>query len=194
MNTTTAIQPPPCPMRPGRSLGEIRNNWTLPGWGWQVKVNEERAIFRHFDSTLWNRHGQPFDTYKTAHFRAALEGMASFAGGDRDLVDLGLVGLRDKSAFGEARGAVIVYDLPSSLPWRERYRILSDLVPPIDLIAGEQMLPGMIYRLPEEYHAGQLFERTAGVAGLEGVVGRNLESPYIYAETAQMAKAKWSGK
>ncbi len=194
MITTTTPQAPPCPMRPGQSLGELRPTFVMPGWGWQVKLNEERAFYRHFDATLWNRHREQFDRYKAAHFEEALESLSIFAGSDRDIVDVGLIGLREVSVYGPGRGAIVVYDLPSPLPWSERYRILSASVPPIDLISGEQFKPGMIYCLPQEYCAGALFERTRGVPGIEGVVGRNLSSPYIYGDTAMMAKAKWRGK
>lgn len=186
MNTPTII----VPMRPALDLGAaMQRSWRHPGWGWQVKLNEERAVFRLFDRTLFNRHRQLFDIYKARHFAQAMEALESFAGAD--WVDVGMIGVRDTAAFSGMKGAIVVYDVPSDAPWEVRYRTITTKLPPIDLLAGEKFEPGMIYCLPQEDMAGELFHRTKGVPGVEGVVGRNLQAPYIYGESIQMAKAKW---
>lgn len=186
MTTTQEIR---TPMRPGLNLGAaLHPGWRQAGWDWQPKLNEERGWV--FARRLFNRHAQPFDPYKAQHFEQAMESLCEVLGGF-DEIDLGLVGLRDRSAFGYARGSVIVYDLPSNLPWEERRRVVASKVPEIDLLAGEKMQPGLIYCLPVTEAAGDLFHQVRGVPGLEGIVGRNKSAPYAYAEYRTMAKAKW---
>lgn len=184
------------PMRPGVNLGvTVARGWSPPGWGWQVKINDERAVCRTRDRCLYNRHGVAFDRLKAAPFRPVLEELCVTYSAFPWL-DLGLLGFRDKSTFGGARGAVVVFDLPNprqgeNLPYRIRREFVVHRLPVLDLLAGEAPRPGMAYCFEDYDHAGELFERTRGVPGLEGIVGRILTAPYCFGDSPAMAKARW---
>jgi hypothetical protein len=164
----------------------------MPGWVWQPKIDDERAILRVHDCTLFNRHQQPMDRHKARPFARAVEALRSVFAAHR-WVDLGLIGWRDKSAFAGSLGAIIVFDLPSpdGDPWEARREWLIKKIPPIELCSGEIPLPGMVYRFNDESQAGLLFARTKGIPGLEGIVGRNLRAPYVQGDSREMAKARW---
>ncbi len=179
MNTTAII-----PMRPaGRFLAN------LPGWTWQTKIDDERAVMRTRDGALFNRHAQSLERRKAASFGPVCEVLrAEF--GAHEWLDLGLIGWRDSVTFLQSRGAVIVFDLPGGESWAVRRAKFAHL-PVLDLIAGDVPRAGAPYRFADFSDAVALFGRTRGTSGLEGVVGRNDLAPYIYGDSQQMSKARW---
>lgn len=180
------------PMRPGMNLGNsLAITFVIPGWGWQPKVNDERAVLRVMDGALFNRRQQPADRQKAEPFRAIIEELRrSFSA--HPWLDLGLIGYRDAATFAESRGAVVVFDVPDlhdRRPWIERRRLLERL-PTLDLTT-EKPRAGIAYRLEESEAAGVLFARTIGVQGLEGIVGRHMHAPYQQGDARTMAKVRW---
>lgn len=182
------------PMRPKQVLKPetMTRGYHVPGWVWQPKIDDERAVLRVLDGQLFNRQGQPFDRQKARPFAEACDSLRTIYGG-HEWIDIGLIGYRDSQTFAASRGAVIVFDLPSlnGDPWVSRRQQLITRLPVLDLIAGEAAKFGMVYRFADEELAGELFHRTRGVPGLEGVVGRLLAGPYVQGETETMAKARW---
>lgn len=169
--------------------------WAPPGYGWQTKIDDERAILRIRDCCLFNRHATPFDRQKAAPFRPVLEDLARMYAA-HPWLDLGLLGFRDASVFGASRGAVILFDLPNprqgeNLPYFERREFIRQRLPVLDLLAREQPVAGMAYRFEDYDHAGGLFARTVNVPGVEGIVGRLLRSPYVFGEAQTMIRARW---
>lgn len=181
------------PMRPGSEFrAPLERSFVQPGWVWQPKIDDERAVIRVLDGQLFNRRGQPFDRQKARPFGEACDQLRATFGG-HEWLDLGLIGYRDSQTFAASRGAVIVFDLPSlnGDPWVSRRQQLINRIPVLDLIAGEEAKFGMVYRFADEELAGELFHRTRGVPGLEGVVGRLLAGPYVQGESKTMVKARW---
>lgn len=169
--------------------------WAPPGYGWQTKIDDERAVFRVRDGCLYNRHGISLDRHKAAPFRPVVEELARVYCA-HPWLDLGLIGFRDASIFGASRGAVILFDLPDprpgdNRPYFERREFLRQRLPVLDLIAGEVPVAGMAYRFEDYDHAGELFARTVNVPGVEGIVGRLLRSPYVFGEAQAMIRARW---
>lgn len=182
-------------MRPGVSMPSVPRGWSPAGYGWQTKIDDERAVFRTRDCCLFNRHGTAFDRQKAAPFRPVVQDLARMYVA-HPWLDLGLIGFRDSSVFGASRGAVIVFDLPNprlgeNLPYYERREFLRARLPVLDLLAGERPEPGMAYRFEDFDHAGELFERTKNVPGVEGIVGRLLLSPYVFGDAQTMIRARW---
>lgn len=181
------------PMRPGVNLGNnLPGGWSMQGWLWQPKINDERAMLRTLDGTIFNRHGELMDSTKVPFFWPIISELRS-AYRHTPWVDLGLIGFRDSETFRASRGAVIVFDIPGDLndrrPWLERREQLNCL-PSLDLM-NERPKPGMAYRFEETDQGGTLFQLTRGVPGLEGVIGRNVKAPYQPGDSRQMAKARW---
>lgn len=181
------------PMRPGLNLGNaIPREWTLPGWFWQPKINDERGMLRTIDGALFNRHGALMDRTKAAAFAGVL-GELRGAFRNTPWLDLGLIGYRDADTFRDGRGSVIVFDIPGDAhdarTWVERRGQLLCL-PTLNLVA-ERPQAGLAYRFEDEEKAGLLFEATVGVPGLEGIVGRNGRAPYQSGDSKQMAKIRW---
>ncbi len=180
-------------MRPGVNLGaSLPVEWTLAGWFWQPKINDERAMLRTIDGALFNRHGALMDRSKAAVFAGVLgELRAAFR--NTPWLDLGLIGYRDADTFKAARGSVLVFDVPGDArdarTWLER-RTQLECLPTLNLIS-EHPAPGLAYRFEDHEAAGALFEATVGVPGLEGIVGRNGRAPYQSGDSKQMAKARW---
>jgi hypothetical protein len=163
----------------------------MPDWVWQVKVNDERGMLRIRDGALHNRHGVLLARNKAQYFAAACENLCREYHEHRWL-DLGLIGFREVATFGAgARGAVIVFDVPSMDPWLIRRDLLVRRLPPIDLIAREKPISGMVYRFSDHDHAEDLFDRTRGIPGLEGIIGRHLNGPYVQGDAETMVKVKW---
>lgn len=180
------------PMRPGVDLKTIAPGWSIPGWTWQPKIDDERAVLRVSDGQVFNRHGQEFDQQKLRAFGGAVQALRrQFA--SYPWVDMGLIGFRDRSAFGESRGAILVFDLVTDdpFPWEARAEWLRRAIPTLDLCAGEKAVPGMVYRFQDESQPSLLFERTKNVPGLEGVIGRNVRACYCQGDSREMAKARW---
>lgn len=191
MIALTSSVRPLSPMRPGINLGAaIPRDFRLPGWEWQPKVNEERAVLHVPLGPLYNRHGALLDRRKADHYNQIVEELR-IRFRSHEWLDLGLIGFRDSETFRAARGAVIVFDVPmvgEGTTWEERRTLLTCL-PVLEI--GETPVAGLAYRLPETHAAGELFERTRGVPGLEGIVGRLLASPYNQGDSRSMAKARW---
>lgn len=165
--------------------------WTMRGWTWQPKINDERAMLRTIDGILFNRHGELLDKAKGAPFFPIAEELR-IAYRFTPWLDLGLIGFRDCETFRASRGAVIVFDVPGTdgRPWIERREQLNCL-PTLNLIGGETAVHGMAYRFEDTEQAGDLFAATRNVPGLEGIVGRNVLAPYQSGDSRQMAKARW---
>ena len=181
------------PMRPGLNLGNnLPDGWSMQGWLWQPKINDERAMLRTLDGTIFNRHGELLDRSKVPYFWPIISELR-LAFRKTPWVDLGLIGFRDSETFRASRGAVIVFDIPGDLHdqrrWIERREQLNCL-PSLNLMS-EAAVAEMAYRFEETADAGTLFQATRGVPGLEGVVGRNINAPYQPGDSRQMAKARW---
>jgi len=175
------------PMRPGVTLYSAAH---LPGgWNYQPKLDDERGMLRIGDGALYNRHGAPLARNKALHFRGVCEELRNLFPAAKWL-DLGLIGFRDIRAFGAARGAVIVFDVPSADSWLERYALLA-VLPVLDLVAGEVPVAGRAYRLANSWQGAELFEATRNVRGLEGVIGRRIDAPYLSGESQAMIRLRW---
>ncbi len=150
------------------------------GWIWQIKLNDERATVAH-DGTLMNRFERPISANKEKAFGDALASALRMF--DRPL-DLALLGFRGQFPIG----GIVVLDLPGPGGFLERTRPLEVL--PI-LCIGQVPVSGTVYRLQNFVDPFPLFERTIGVVGLEGVIGRRPGAGYCEGNSRDMCKSKW---
>ena len=158
------------PMRPGLSFPRLDEwNGTLPtGWGWQPKLNDERAVI-HADGLVLNRHGRAFERRKLAKFAHAID--AALRAHPGQLLDVALVGIRDP----EIPARVVVLDLPRTPgPWSfRRTQIQLD------------------FALPCYDDARRCWADFFGKPGYEGIVGRRLAAGYACGDSNAMCKSKW---
>lgn len=173
------------PMRPGVSLPRLD---TYPGaipqgWLWQVKLNDERGWLTS-EGVLLNRLGKPFAPHKVRAFGPALDDLRTRFPGEE--VDIALLGFRG----GFPKGSIVVLDLPGR-PGGFEERISTctgELYLPED---GESAPVGQVLCLDYYLDAKDLFQRTLGRSGLEGVIGRRPGVRYVEGDSRDMCKSKW---
>lgn len=178
------------PMRPGFSLPPLDTyDGPIPkGWVWQYKLNDERAILTP-DGTLWNRFGTKIAGHKARAFAWAVERAVSVF--PSMTVDVALLGYR-----GHFRvGSIVVLDLPG-FPgnFHIRHARLSSVINPLiwNSDGGYDPINGPLHFLEWSAHPVALFRRSRGFPGVEGVIGRNPNVPYIQGDTRDMCKSKHS--
>ena len=178
------------PMRPGFSLPPLDTyDGPIPnGWVWQYKLNDERAILTP-DGTLWNRFGTKIASHKARSFARAVERFRfmfpSMTG------DVALLGYRGNFQVG----TIVVLDLPE-LPgkFRIRHAMLSVGLNPLiwNSEGCYDPINGPLHFLEWSAHPVSLFRRSRGLPGVEGVIGRNPNAPYIQGDSRDMCKSKHS--
>jgi len=174
------------PMRPAVSLPRLD---TYPGaipqgWLWQAKLNDERGMLSP-EGMLVNRLRKPFAPHKVRAFGTALEMLVDLFPGE--WVDLALLGFRG----GFPAGSIVILDLPGRP---------GGFVDRIDIIQAPYFLPDLgeelpdspgVLRLQTDWNAKELFLRTIGKTGLEGVIGRRPGVRYAEGDSRDMCKSKW---
>lgn len=173
------------PMRPGVSLPRLD---TYPGaipqgWLWQVKLNDERGVVSP-EGDLFNRLGRPFAPHKVVVFGDAMKMLRGMLPGE--WVDVALLGFRG----GFPKGSIVVLDLPQRTGgFEERISTCTgELYLPED---GESAPVGQVLCLDYYLDAKDLFQRTLGRSGLEGVIGRRPGVRYVEGDSRDMCKSKW---
>lgn len=185
------------PMRPKTRIPPLdRYAGPLPqGWHWQFKVDDERGIVRRHDDgsvEIFNRHWEPLAAHKASVFASTAFRLAEKFSGV-PIFDVALLGFRGHWA----PGAIILLDLPSGLPWADRYaRIAAGDVPEWDPQNKVDPVPGEILRLPDFVSADdaqlrEIFEWTRGLAGVEGLIGRDPAAPHQNGDSDRMVKIRW---
>lgn len=174
------------PMRPGFSLPPLDTyDGPIPnGWVWQYKLDDERAILTP-DGTLWNRFGTKIAGHKAKVFAPAVARLHDVLPGV--VADVALLGYRGH-VF--CPGPVVVLDFPE-LPggFLERYKALA--------FACCTYLPGESdsdwpYYLTTYDDPYWLFRSSRKIPGVEGIIGRNPNAPYIQGDSRDMCKSKHS--
>jgi len=180
-------------MRPGLNLtraGLVTLQDLQPEgcWDYQIKLDEERAFLA--EGRLYNRHGEPLSAAKAKMFDP-IRIVAKKAFPNAWVVDLGLIGYRsDKLGH---RGAAVVYDvvlgLNDALTWRDRSTRFFSF--PILSEDPRDNLPGNLYRLGHSIDGLALYDAVCRRPGVEGVVGRRVDSRYQQEDSKAMLKARY---
>lgn len=173
-------------MRPGVSLPRLDTySGAIPqGWLWQAKLNDERGMVSP-EGDLSNRLGQPFAPHKVKAFADALWTLRKqFAG---EWVDVALLGFRG----GFPVGSIVVLDLPDR-PGGFEDRLSGEALPFYEPERGLTLPDNpAVLRLSSYHDAKELFLRTVGKTGLEGVIGRRPGVRYTEGDSRDMVKSKW---
>lgn len=174
------------PMRPGLSVpNTTAGRELLPRhWWYQPKLDDERAMVHA--SGVYTRFGQPFDKGKLAKFTEALQVLRSALRNSVDLdetwFDVALIGFRKT----RPPYRIVLLDIPSNLPYREREAIPRGLIPAVFGDGG--------------YHVTHMPCRSPGAAislaetlgsDCEGIIGRDPDAPYISGDSDKMIKMRW---
>lgn len=180
------------PMRPKTRIPPLdRYAGPLPaGWHWQVKVDDERAFILPAGE-IHNRHLYPLASHKAKEFRAPVAELLRLFPGET-LYDVALLGFRGC----RAERCLVLLDLPHrDERWRVRFPLISAACPAWDPRAVLAPPAGSVVHLPDYPLNGEgvrkFFDSTRGVAGLEGIVGRDPEAPYMSGDSDRMVKCRW---
>ena len=184
------------PMRPKTRIPPLdRYAGPLPkGWEWQVKIDDERGIVRvHDDGSveIFNRHWEPLATHKAGVFAAAASTLPTLFPGER-IFDVALLGFRGHWT----PGGIVLLDVPSTRTWAERRRRVEAL-PAWDPLDPKDTPPppGAVAILPSwpetAWNPRDLFFKTKGIPGVEGLIGRDPAASYQMGDSDRMVKIRW---
>lgn len=174
------------PMRPGLTVPDTEaGREMLPkDWWYQPKLDDERAMVHA--SGVYTRFGKPFDKVKLHKFleplRVLCAALRNRVNLDEAWLDVALIGFRKT----RPPYRIVLLDIPSDLPYREREALTAGVLPVVFGDGGY-----FVTRMPSR-SAGLAFAIAASLGPqCEGIIGRNPDAPYQSGDSDNMLKMRF---